>query len=99
MKLLTGETQRIVVITKIDYEPIMEIELENYGTGLFKHKAEDSYLTVVGCFWKHESVPEHLKLIIDETVLELFETPEKKIVLYYKNKYYCYWCNSKLFKN
>ena len=99
MRLLTGEIKRTIIITKIDNEPTLEIELEKYGTGLFKHKEEDSYLTVVGCFWKHASVPEHLKLIVDEIVLEMFETPEKKIVLYYKNKYYCYWCNSNIFKN
>ena len=97
--LLTGETQRIVVITKIDYEPILEIELNNYGSGLFKHKTEESYLMAVGCFWKHESIPEHLKLIVDEVMTEMWETPEKRIVCYYKDKYYCYWCNSNIFKN
>ena len=54
---------------------------------------------VVGCFWKHASVPEHLKLIVDEIMSEMWETPEKRIVIYYKGKYYCYWCNSNIFQN
>ena len=52
---------------------------------------------VLGCWWKHASLPEHLKLIVDEVFTEIYQTPEKKTVCYYKDKYYCYWCNSNIF--
>ena len=99
MNLLTGESQKAFVITKIDYEPILEIQLDNYGSRLYKHKTEEGFLMAVGCFWKHASIPEHLKLIFDEVVTEMWEKPEKKIVCYYKDKYYCYWCNSNIFQS
>ena len=97
MKLLTGETQKIFVITKIDYEPTLEIELDKYGYMFFNNKTDDNYLMIIKCWWKHASVPEHLKLIVDETLKELYQTPEGKTVFYYKDKYYCYWCNSNIF--
>ena len=80
MNLLTGETQKAYIITKIDYEPILEIQLDNYRSRLYKHKTEEGYLMAVGCFWKHASIPEYLRLIFDEVITELWETPEKKIV-------------------
>ena len=98
MKLLTGETQKIFVITKIDYEPTLKIELDKFGYMFFNNKTDDKrYLMIIKCWWKHASVPEPLKLIVDETLKELYETPEGKTVFYYKDKYYCYWCNSNIF--
>ena len=99
MSLLTGETQKVYIISKINHEPILEIQLDNFLPRLYRHNTEGNYLMVVGCFWKHASIPEHLRLIFDEVITELWETPGKKIVCYYRDKYYCYWCNSNIFQS